>query len=781
MVFVRSDEAAPVLPGLRSVFSSSAIAAATYKRRGYAPVPIALGTKQPPFKSWQNFDPAPEELLEHFETTGVGLILGDRSGGLVDLDLDSPESVALADAFGLKSGMEHGSPNKPRSHRWFKVDTSTGITQFKDPDGKMLAEVRGNGGQTVVEPTPYPAGGNYAWDSFHEPAELPTAELLDRATRLAIASLLARHWPEQGSRHSAALAAGGFLLRVYDVETAAHLVGQAAKAADDEEWQAREADVRSTADKLAHGEAVTGAPTLGEICGNKVVAKIRKWADVPKDSEAKKGESSESGQSKAQQLIAIGERAYLFHDDRDNSWAAVTDGKGVKRLLRLSGRDFARWLARQLYLETGEAAASETVRSALAVLEAKALFESSEHRLYNRWAVTDEDSLLIDMSDGTGRAIRVTRDGWDIIPAPIVFRPLPHHRPLPEPDRNGALTDILRFIRLQPGQEVLLLPWMVAAVLEDRPRPIVIFSGSHGSGKTSAARRIKEVLDPSATDTLNLNRSGVEQVAQIFDQNAVILLDNLGELTPWHADLACKVVTGDSHQKRRLYSDEDTVLWSYRRALIMTGINLPTAAPDVLDRSLLIGLERVPENERKEESEIRRAFDLALPGILGGLLNTLVETLRIYRDLNLPQLPRMADFARIGAGAAEVLGYGANSFLSAIEDNKQRTTREALDHPVVHALNAFVQLRPVWQGSPSELYKVLTEKHGQVRYGDRWPRNESLMSKELRKLQPDLADMKIFLDFPTGHREGRVIKINAADRSQGADIGDANGTTGDMG
>ena len=96
--------------------------------------------------------------------------------------------------------------------------------------------------------------------------------------RIAAATLLARHWPSEGGRNSAALALGGALLRAGMAEEAAsQFVECVADAAGDEEAAERGATVRRTAQKLNHGEATTGFGRLRELIGERVADTAFKW------------------------------------------------------------------------------------------------------------------------------------------------------------------------------------------------------------------------------------------------------------------------------------------------------------------------------------------------------------------------------------------------------------------------------------------------------------------------------------------------------------------------
>ena len=92
-------------------------AARWYRSRGYAPIPVPAGTKIPVLKGWQTLRLDEPDLPQHFNGTGnIGLLLGEPSGWLVDVDLDCEEAVALAPEFLPATGAKSGRPGKPASH-----------------------------------------------------------------------------------------------------------------------------------------------------------------------------------------------------------------------------------------------------------------------------------------------------------------------------------------------------------------------------------------------------------------------------------------------------------------------------------------------------------------------------------------------------------------------------------------------------------------------------------------------------------------------------------------
>jgi P4 family phage/plasmid primase-like protien len=260
---------------------SSAKAAERYLKRGWAPVPIPRGKKGPQLVGWQRLRLTAADIPQHF-TNGqnIGIITGEASGGLVTVDLDCPEAVALAGRF-LEPTLTSGRESVPDGHWWY-VAHGLEHREFegipKTASEGAILELRSTDHQTVVEPSIHPTGERYRWSrSGLEPLEIGAEELTEAASHLAAAALIACHLPESkergggGGRYHYALALAGYLLRHgLDPETVEALL----KAAwDAKGWHGIEREkrssyagiaraVRDTYEKLRRGDPATGGRAL---------------------------------------------------------------------------------------------------------------------------------------------------------------------------------------------------------------------------------------------------------------------------------------------------------------------------------------------------------------------------------------------------------------------------------------------------------------------------------------------------------------------------------------
>lgn len=188
--------------------------AATYLNAGWIAHPIPFAEKGPKIFGWQsrtlpdaynawNLD-FPENI-----PCNVGVLLGEPSGRLIDVDLDIPEAAWFADIL-LPPTCTFGRYSRPGSHRLYYCDLST--KQYKDPsDGKMLVELRSTGCQTVFPGSTHPSGEFVDFvRGTSAPQPIAPMDLIRGVERVAACAVMARHWPGSG-RHLAQRAYSGAL------------------------------------------------------------------------------------------------------------------------------------------------------------------------------------------------------------------------------------------------------------------------------------------------------------------------------------------------------------------------------------------------------------------------------------------------------------------------------------------------------------------------------------------------------------------------------------------
>ena len=266
-----------------------------------------------------------------------------------------------------------------------------------------------------------------------------------------------------------------------------------------------------------------------------------------------------------------------------------------------------------------------------------------------------------------------------------------------------------------------------------------------GSGKTTAGRSVKRLWDPTAPETVRYDpRDFLQKASHCY----IPMLDNLSTLPDSAADTLCRLVTGEADSKRKLYTDDEDVIIELRRAVILNGINAPTDRGDVLDRSLVVELERIPDKERRTEEEIWAAFEDEHPRLLGAALDTLSRAIARKSSLKLSRRPRLADWGEYAASVYEVMGWGAEAFLADWDEVVKVQNRSTLDgSPVAQAVIRFMEDRDEYKGTSTELHKKLegvAEDIGvSVTRDKAWPKSARWLWRRIQEVVPLLVSAGI--------------------------------------
>lgn len=280
---------------------SNTEAAVAAIRRGFQPVPIGNGGKRPHGTGWQRMRWSSEEMVRtSFErwredgAGGVGLLLGEPSRGLIDIDLDGAEAMRLRDHFLPPSRMQTGRAGRPRSHRWFIVDDLDALPstrRYKMPNGEVSVELRSTGAQTIIPPSVHPSGENYRWEGEpwggdDGPTQVDGAKIAIQVALLGLGAVLLDGWPERGSRHEAYLALAGGLIRSgsgthpwWSQNLPTLIAGLCDATRDEDGAEARVSEVmHTTLSRLNSGEKAIGFPRLAELIGGDHAEQARRMA-----------------------------------------------------------------------------------------------------------------------------------------------------------------------------------------------------------------------------------------------------------------------------------------------------------------------------------------------------------------------------------------------------------------------------------------------------------------------------------------------------------------------
>lgn len=451
----------------------------------------------------------------------------------------------------------------------------------------------------------------------------------------------------------------------------------------------------------------------------------------------------------------------LFHDDYGNGFVHMPVGDH-KQTLSLSSREFRNLFSKTFYQANNKRTPSNTtLANALGVLEGMAVFDGKEYQLKNRAAFID-GTVWYDLTNDAHQTVQITKDGWAVVDdAPIIFRKYSHQAPQVIPTRGGDVIEVLDFVNVTDSDlSILFVVYLVSCFIPGFAHPMPYIFGPQGSAKSSFSRTLRRLIDPSKTEVLIFPKDK-QELAQHLSHYYLAFYDNLHYLSQDMSDVLCQAITGGGFSKRRLYSDGDDVIFSLQANVGLNGVSLISDKPDLLDRSLLFELERLEGEDRNDEGEMVKAFEIARPRILGAIFDAVAGALARYPDIKLVRKERMADFTKWGAAIADALGIGQDNFLAAYSRNVDSQNDEVIEGDLIATLVVkLMEFRDEWSGSMTELLKMLADTIIDTSINIRFvlPKTPKELSRRLNVLKVPLQSVGIHMDRSKDH-SGRIIVL----------------------
>jgi hypothetical protein len=476
-----------------------------------------------------------------------------------------------------------------------------------------------------------------------------------------------------------------------------------------------------------------------------------------------------NGSSYAKIIIELAhELTTTFHTPDGDSYASIS-GNGKRDNIKVRSRNFKILLRKEFYKHTQKALSRDALKKAINQLDAEGKFDGPEIPVHVRYAEHD-GAIYIDLFNENLEQIRITSDGWEVISSensPVRFIHPRGMQPLPVPERNGSIDQLRGFLNIRSNYDfTLIVSWVLKTIYPLGPHPILVIQGEQGAAKTTTARVLRLLTDPSSVLTQAPPKS--ERDLMITSRHSWVLnFDNISGITPRMSDAFCRIATGNGFRTRTLRTDDHEELFNASRPCILNGIEEFVSRHDLADRALVINLPDMPETKRKPEDVFWREFEAACPFILGAFYDALSMGLRNLESVTFEKLPRMADFAKFIVAAEPALPWKEGQFMAAYENNRNSTVESALEGDVVAwaVIQLMSERNKPWSGTPTKLNNVLGEyaKQSGWKKSD-WPGAPNALSGRLKRVGSFLKKKAIVVENrKSGNRVitiTRVKKIN---------------------
>ena len=457
----------------------------------------------------------------------------------------------------------------------------------------------------------------------------------------------------------------------------------------------------------------------------------------------------------------------LFHAE-ERAFATFSVN-GHRETAAVGSRAFRSWVTQLAYRAERRVPPAQTVQDTLRALEGAARYEGREEAVAVRVAGSG-DAIYLDLGTSAWDAVEITAAGWVVVErSPVRFIRPRGMLPLPRPVGGGTINDLRPFVNVDGEQAFrLLVSWLVSALRPRGPYPVLQIGGEAGSAKSTTAKVVKGLTDPTRAPLRGDPRDVRDLM--ITAQNCwVPCFSNLSGLPRWLSDGLCRLSTGGGLATRELYSDSEETLIDVMRPTVVEGIPDLASADDLVERIVTLTLPRIDDEGRRPEDVFWADFERARPRILGALLNGVATALKNRAGVRLARTPRMGDFAVWVTAAGPAFGWQPDDFMAAYDRNAAEAAMATLDTSLLAAVVLELVAAESWYGTPGGTLDRLTGIAGdRVRdRGRQWPKSPGGLGKGLRRIAPALRKAGVVVDY--GREDGggrpRYIRLERRDGS----------------
>lgn len=481
---------------------------------------------------------------------------------------------------------------------------------------------------------------------------------------------------------------------------------------------------------------------------------------VTSEDKKRKGIDSDDKESEATKLVklAILNSFEIWHTQDGDAYITLPVNSHREHF-KLSTKAVRTWLGRLGREMMGGTPSISAIKDAVNVLEGIAFYEGQEYKLFVRKAEIN-GKIYVDLGDTTWKAVEISEDGWKIInDCPVRFKRSRNSLPLPIPEKGGEIDDLRPLINADTEENwILVLAWLSQAFWCQGPFAHLYLRGTQGTAKSFMMMILKAISDPSAAIKRRLPKSE-RDVSIALGSESIPCFDNMSGVTDHIADLLCVASTGGVSTQRALFTDDEEAVIHIKCPIIANGIEDLGQRGDLLDRTIVLDLETIPEESRKTEKEILAEIEEKKAKLFGSLLDLTVVGLNNIGTIEIKNPPRMADFA---LWACACLGDSASEFLKTYTQSRENTSLDLADlNRLPAAIYSYVNTRQdkIWTGSASLLLSELNQYVG-VFPGKEpvdWPRTPDKMGSELRRYTQALRVKQITVDYKRSGKARNII------------------------
>ncbi len=234
-----------------------------------------------------------------------------------------------------------------------------------------------------------------------------------------------------------------------------------------------------------------------------------------------------------------------------------------------------------------------------------------------------------------------------------------------KPDLNTPATALPELVKqtFNISEEYMLsfLAQLICFYMPHINTPLLVLSGGQGTSKSTTARKMKSLIDPSQEDVQSLPEK-LDSFYTALSDSYLVAFDNIEKISEEYSSTFCIACTGGTLTKRKLFTDNDKVKIKLHTKIILNGIGDIVKKSDLAERTNIIYLDAI--QQRKTELQVWKEFNELKPKMLGAIFNCIKEGLGYLDEMGkIKELGRMADFCVYGSAFIKAMGLDYEEFL----------------------------------------------------------------------------------------------------------------------
>lgn len=368
----------------------------------------------------------------------------------------------------------------------------------------------------------------------------------------------------------------------------------------------------------------------------------------------------------------------------------------------------------------------------------------------------DARTLMMYVSQFNGSVLRVGVDSIEVVANgtdDVFFLDSKKYRPWEAPDElpsmRDAIDELTQYVTdihfddrpVTAGvQQNHLLLWMISLFFGSAmaTRPLAVFLGPAGSGKSYAFKRFLKLLFGAKADVTSISGDDQDSFEAAIMGSALVVFDNIDSPSKWLADALATVATGRELTKRKLYTTLDKATFKPTCFVGITSRTPRYTRPDVVDRLLIMRVDRRPEGAFQSEQQMipgeeqRNRFFAAVCRVVQGVL---VQV----RDRGWPKTSsqRMADWVITAGPIGWALGWSESETHAVLQElERQRAEFLGEESDLISALDRMFSEDPTKLGKRYSTNELATELNRlQEIYREKYRYNYRHLGKRLREVQ----------------------------------------------